>query len=71
VWDVIRAHAANGGSVLLTTHQFDEAEALAHRVAVMEEGRIVATGAPVELRRGLGPVTFEEAVLRVLARSGT
>jgi ABC-2 type transport system ATP-binding protein len=36
---------------LLTTHYLDEAEQLSDRVAVLREGRIVATGAPSELTR--------------------
>jgi ABC-2 type transport system ATP-binding protein len=67
VWDVIREHAAAGGSVLLTTHHFDEAGALADRVAVIDEGQIVAGGTPAALRAGFGSVSLEEAVVRVLA----
>ena len=71
VWDVIRSHASTGGSVLLTTHQFDEADALADRVAVIDKGRVVATGAPAELCRRIGPGTLEEAVDHVLACRAT
>jgi ABC-2 type transport system ATP-binding protein len=70
VWDVIREHAAAGGSVLLTTHQFDEAGALADRVAVLGDGRIVAGGTPADLRAGFGSVSLEEAVVRVLTGAG-
>lgn len=54
VWDVIREHAAAGGSVLLTTHHLEEAEALATRVAVIDHGSIVASGTVGELRRRTG-----------------
>lgn len=54
LWDAIRAHAAGGGSVLLSTHQLDEAEALAGRVAVIDRGSIVASGSVAELRRRTG-----------------
>jgi len=40
---------ADGCSVLLTTHQLAEAEALCDRVAIIDRGRIVATGSPHEL----------------------
>ncbi|MEW6385978.1 MAG: ABC transporter ATP-binding protein/permease [Thermodesulfobacteriota bacterium] len=43
-----------GITVLLTTHQLWEAEALCHRVAVMHQGRLKGCGTPWELRRDLG-----------------
>jgi ABC-2 type transport system ATP-binding protein len=54
VWGAVRAFAAGGGTVLLTTHYLDEAEALADRVAVMVAGRIAADGAAPEIRRRAG-----------------
>jgi ABC-2 type transport system ATP-binding protein len=54
VWDEIRAHGAGGGSVLLTTHHLDEAEALASRVVVIERGRIVADSAVAEIKAAAG-----------------
>ncbi len=48
-WDLIRALAADGTTILLTTHYLDEAEALADRVAVISGGRIVAEGTPATL----------------------
>jgi ABC-2 type transport system ATP-binding protein len=50
VWNVIRALVAEGCAVLLTTHYLEEAEALAHRVAVLVRGRIVADGTTDEVR---------------------
>jgi len=54
VWEAIRAHGAAGGSVLLTTHHFDEAEALASRVVVIEHGRIVADAGVAEIKAAAG-----------------
>ena len=48
-WDLIRALAAEGTTILLTTHYLDEAEALADRLAVLVDGRIVAEGTPATL----------------------
>ena len=48
-WELIRNLAASGTTILLTTHYLDEAEALAHRVAVIAGGRIVADGTPATL----------------------
>jgi ABC-2 type transport system ATP-binding protein len=48
-WDLVRDLAKEGTSVLLTTHYLEEAEALADRVAVINQGRLVETGPPGEL----------------------
>lgn len=48
-WDVIRGLRDLGKTVLLTTHYLDEAEALADRLAVIVDGRIVAAGDPATL----------------------
>ncbi|GAB1820706.1 ABC transporter ATP-binding protein [Herbidospora sp. RD11066] len=48
-WDLIRGLAAEGTTIVLTTHYLDEAEALADRVAVIARGRIVAEGTPSTL----------------------
>ena len=50
-WETIRSLRGLGKTILLTTHYLDEAEQLADRVAVLREGRIVATGTPAELTR--------------------
>jgi ABC-2 type transport system ATP-binding protein len=50
-WETIRSLRGLGKTILLTTHYLDEAEQLSDRVAVLREGRIVATGTPAELTR--------------------
>jgi ABC-2 type transport system ATP-binding protein len=50
-WQTIRSLRELGKTILLTTHYLDEAEQLSDRVAVLREGRIVATGAPADLTR--------------------
>jgi len=54
IWSVIERFAAEGGTVLLTTHYMEEAARLCHRVAVIDHGRLVALGSPDDLVRGLG-----------------
>jgi ABC-2 type transport system ATP-binding protein len=48
-WSTIKELCALGKTVFLTTHFMDEAQALADRVAVMVDGRIVALGTPAEI----------------------
>jgi ABC-2 type transport system ATP-binding protein len=55
-WETIRGLRGLGKTILLTTHYLDEAEQLADRVAVLAQGRIVASGTPAELT-GAGPAT--------------
>jgi ABC-2 type transport system ATP-binding protein len=50
-WTSVRQLRELGKTVVLTTHYLDEAQALADRVAIVNEGRIVAEGAPGELTR--------------------
>lgn len=54
-WDTIRSLRDLGKTVLLTTHYLDEAQALADRVAIIKDGRILAIGSPTEL--GVGSAT--------------
>jgi ABC-2 type transport system ATP-binding protein len=48
-WETIRSLRELGKTILLTTHYLDEAEQLSDRVAVLRDGRIVATGTPADL----------------------
>ena len=51
LWRHIRAFVARGGSVLLTTHYLEEADALADRIVVLNQGRIAAAGTSAEVRQ--------------------
>ncbi len=59
LWSVIRGLADAGTTVLLTTQYLEEADQLADRIAVIDGGRIVATGTPDELKSRLGGETVE------------
>jgi ABC-2 type transport system ATP-binding protein len=50
LWDEIRRMVARGKTVLLTTHYLEEADALADRVAVINQGEIIAQGTPSEIK---------------------
>ena len=51
MWDQIRALAASGKTVLLTTHYLEEADLLASRIVVINKGKTVCEGAPAEIRQ--------------------
>ena len=66
LWTRIRAFVARGGSVLLTTHYIEEADALANRVVVIQKGRIVAEGTPSEIKARTASTGLEDAFLSIL-----
>lgn len=51
-WEIVRALKVRGVTVILTTHLIDEAERLADRVAIVDNGRLIALGTPSELTGG-------------------
>ena len=58
LWAQIRALAAAGKTVLLTTHYLEEADALAHRIIVVNQGRVISEGTPAEVKSmGAGAAT--------------
>ncbi|MFJ5987179.1 ABC transporter ATP-binding protein [Lentzea sp. NPDC092896] len=65
-WSLIKLLAAEGTTILLTTHYLDEAEALADRVAVLAGGKIVAEGTP----QTLGGRAHADATVRWLSDRG-
>ena len=48
-WDLVRRVRDDGATVVLVTHFMEEAEQLCDRVAIVDQGRVVATGTPPEL----------------------
>jgi ABC-2 type transport system ATP-binding protein len=50
MWAQIRSLAARGKTVLLTTHYLEEADVLAHRIVVINNGRVVCEGTPAEVK---------------------
>jgi ABC-2 type transport system ATP-binding protein len=78
LWDEIRRLNREGTTVLLTTQYLEEADQLADRVAIIDNGRIVREGAPEQLKAGVGSPTLfvrvatdqEASASDVLARFG-
>ena len=74
VWDVIRNLKSEGRSVLLTTHYLEEAEELADKVAIMNKGKVITSGTPMEIiaRHGTGErirVRSDQKMLEYLQKS--
>lgn len=58
---VIRGLAADGCAVVLATHELDEAERLADRVVIFDQGEVIADGTLDDLRRGHDEIRFRSA----------
>ncbi|MFF5992120.1 ATP-binding cassette domain-containing protein [Prauserella flavalba] len=82
IWDTVRDLVGQGTTVLLTTQYLDEADQLAHNIAVIDTGKVIASGTPDELKARIGgriDVTVGDAAeipdaaraLAVLADTGT
>jgi ABC-2 type transport system ATP-binding protein len=54
LWQVIEELVADGSTVLLTTQYLEEADRLADRIAVIDQGRVIAEGTPATLKSDLG-----------------
>jgi ABC-2 type transport system ATP-binding protein len=63
-WELLEELRANGVTVVLTTHYMDEAERLADRIHIIDHGRLVASGTPLELTRGGKSATIRLVVTR-------
>ena len=59
VWHAVKELAGYGTTVLLTTQYLEEAEQLADRIAILNQGRIVVNGTLAELKRLFPPATVE------------
>jgi ABC-2 type transport system ATP-binding protein len=70
LWTHVRhLNETEGVTVFLTTHYMDEAERVAHRIAIIDHGRIVAQGSPQELKQQTGTDSLEHAFLALTGTS--
>ena len=53
LWDLVQQIRAKGTTIVLTTHYMEEAEVLCHRVAIMDEGKIISMDTPDNLKKAL------------------
>jgi ABC-2 type transport system ATP-binding protein len=70
LWTHVRhLNETEGLTVFLTTHYMDEAERVAQRIAIIDHGRIVAQGTPLELKQQTGVDSLEQAFLALTGSS--
>ena len=53
LWEIIREYNLAGKTVVLTTHNMEEADALCHRLAIIDHGKMIALGPPAELKTSI------------------
>lgn len=79
VWKTVKELAGSGVTILLTTQYLDEAEQLADKIAILNEGKIIANGTLEELKKLFPPakkeyiekqLTLEEIFLAIICKGG-
>jgi ABC-2 type transport system ATP-binding protein len=63
MWDIIKQLVSRGTTILLTTQDMDEADHLAHKIIVMNGGKIIAEGTSEELKLRVGSERLEITVI--------
>lgn len=53
LWEIIREYNQGGTTILLTTHNMEEADVLCGRIAIVDHGRVIALGTPAELKSAI------------------
>jgi ABC-2 type transport system ATP-binding protein len=76
LWEVIGDYNRSGKTILLTTHNMEEADAMCQRIAVIDHGRIIALGTPRELKASIPGgfllrLRFNRGSPQLLERLGT
>ncbi len=65
LWDIIRGLKGKA-TIVLTTHNMDEADKLSDSVAIMDKGRMLTVGTPEEIKISVGAQNFEDAFVRIV-----
>jgi len=63
-WELLQELRGDGVTIVLTTHYMDEAERLADHIHVIDRGRLIASGSPLELTRAAGDTTIKLVVTK-------
>jgi ABC-2 type transport system ATP-binding protein len=53
LWEIVREYNRSGKTIVLTTHNMDEADELCRRIAIVDHGRVIAGGVPAELKQSI------------------
>ena len=67
-WDFIREFSVQGRTVILTTHYIEEAEELAHRIGIIDNGSLIALDTPQALLEDYGGDTLEDVFIKLTGR---
>ncbi len=75
LWEIVRQYNAEGRTIVLATHNMEEADALCDRVAIIDRGTLIALGTPDELKRSVPggyvlQLTFETSSASLIERLG-
>jgi ABC-2 type transport system ATP-binding protein len=71
LWQIVRELLADGVTIFLTTQYLEEADQLAHRVGLLDGGRLVAEGTPAQLKAQAGGETLDDVFLALTGRAAT
>jgi ABC-2 type transport system ATP-binding protein len=67
-WDIIRDLKKRGKTVILTSHDIEEVEALADRVGIIDNGKLIALGTPAELKQKHSAASLEDVFIAMTGR---
>lgn len=68
IWSLIQDLAKSGVTIILTTHYIEEAEKLCRRVAILNEGKLIATDSPKNFCENLGKTNLEDVFIELTGR---